>query len=134
MESEEQRSQSVNEELVRLHAAVQPAADQHPVQGWELGELVALTYLSRADLAPEHQYYAGGRALSAAPRRVRDHLLQEGCSSCIEEIVLLMELFGDADAANLRQDKRCMHCGQSIPYNAVYCGYCGQKNHGVPLP
>src|SRR4051794_11225589 len=103
MNSEHQEAKPTRGQWVRLHAAVQPAADPHPVQGWELGEYIALLKNLWEEIQPNMKDYTGiivYQEMNKTYPLIHKHI-EEGCSYCLEDILLLFEILGPPKGTSL---------------------------------
>jgi hypothetical protein len=136
MDANFQEPNPTREQWLRLHAAVRPPDDSHPVQGWELGEYVALMMIlwdENHTKATQYSYmYIMCRLRSSQPSVF--HHIEEGCSNCLKDIHSLMVLLGPPAGTYVRMGRTCINCQKDSPFAALFCGWCGRRINDLHLP
>jgi len=131
-----QESNPTREQWLRLHAAVQPVDDPHPVQGWELGEYVALMKMLWEENYAKMTLYTHMYIICSlqSSRRSVFHHIEGGCSNCLEDVHSFMTLLGPPNGAAVRIVRACMNCQKDSPYAALFCVWCGDRIRDQHLP
>src|SRR5687767_14623886 len=136
MHSGYQESSPTRDQWLRLHTAVRPVDDSHPVQGWELGEYVALMKMlwdkNHATMA-QYTYMYIMCCLRSSRRSVFCHI-EDGCSHCLDGMLLLVTLLGLPTETSVRVSRTCINCQKGSPFAALFCVWCGDRIKDLHLP
>jgi hypothetical protein len=136
MDSDYLTSSPTRDQWLRLYAAVQPTVDVHPVQGWELGEYVALMKVlweENLSTMTSYIYMYIVSTLRRSRPAVFDHL-EDGCSDCLERMQALVGLLGLPTGASVREVRSCVSCQQDSPFAALFCVRCGRRIRDLHVP